>query len=192
MKKESRFLYYFLRRIYRTILIILYRPKIIGAENIPQTGSAILAGNHRHAFDPVLVMMTTKRMVHFLAKKEAFKGLHGKMFEKIGLIKVDRAKATPLAVMKSEGVLKQGGVIGIFPEGTRNKTQDQLLKFKKGAVVMAQRTNTPIIPFSIQGTYRPFHKSVIIQFGEPIIVTDEDRVEANERLRGKVLELLGE
>ena len=162
MKKENRFLYYFLRKIYRTILIILYRPQVIGTENIPKEGPVILAGNHRHAFDPVVVMMTTKRVVHFLAKKEAFKGLHGKMFEGIGLIKVDRTKANPLAVMQSESVLKQGGIIGIFPEGTRNKTEEQVLPFKKGTVTIAQKTNTPIVPFAISGNYKPFHKSVTI------------------------------
>lgn len=189
MKEERNFLYGFLRLIYKTILKILYKPKIIGIENLKINGPLILAGNHRHAFDPVVVMMSTKRVVHFLAKIEAFKGLHGKIFEKIGLIKVDRSKANPSAIIESEKVLNNGGVIGIFPEGTRNKTEQELLRFKRGAVALSQRTGAIIIPFAIKGTYK-FRKNINIEFGKPINISKMGTTEANDYLRSEVLKLL--
>lgn len=190
MKEEKDFVYSFFRIIYKSILKILYRPKIVGIENLPKTGSAILAGNHRRAFDPVLVMMCTKRKVHFLAKIEVSKGLHGKLFKRLGVIIVDRSKRNPAAVIASENILKSGGLIGIFPEGTRNRTEEELLSFKKGAVMMAGRTNSPIVPFAIKGKYKAFRGRVEIEFGKPIDVTNIDTKEANEKLRGEVLKLL--
>lgn len=135
-------------------------------------------------------MMCTKRKVHFLAKIEVSKGLHGKLFKRLGVIIVDRSKKNPAAVIASENILKSGGVIGIFPEGTRNRTTEELLSFKKGAVMMAQRTNTKIIPFAIKGKYKAFIGRVEIEFGKPIDVSSMEHNEANEYLRNQVLKLL--
>ncbi len=190
MEEKKDFVYSFFRAIYKSILIILYRPKIIGLENLPKTGAAILAGNHRRAFDPVMIMMTTKRKVHFLAKIEVSKGLHGKLFKTLGVLIVDRSKANPHAILESEKILNEGGLIGIFPEGTRNRTDEELLSFKKGAVMMAGRTNSPIVPFTIRGKYKAFRGRVEIEFGKPINVTDMDTKDANEFLRDEVLKLL--
>ena len=151
IKTEKCFLYQFLKIIYSTLLKILFRPQIIGKENIPQKGALIFAGNHRHAIDPTVVMMSTDRIVHYMAKEELFKGLHGKIFNKIGLIKVYRGKPNYKAIEEAEKILNNGGTIGIFPEGTRNKTQNNLLEFRKGAVRIAKSTNTPILPFAIKG-----------------------------------------
>ena len=62
--KENKVLYKILKLIYSPLLKILYRPKALGVENIPKDGAIIFAGNHRHAFDPVVVMTHTKRTVH--------------------------------------------------------------------------------------------------------------------------------
>lgn len=67
--KENEVLYKTLKLIYSPLLKILYRPKAYGIENIPKEGAIILAGNHRHAFDPVVVMAHTKRTVHYMAKE---------------------------------------------------------------------------------------------------------------------------
>ena len=85
---ESNRLYNVCKAIYTFLVKIIYRPQVIGKENIPNEGSLIFAGNHRHAVDPVIVMSNTNRIVHYMAKEELFKGLHGLIFEKIGLIKV--------------------------------------------------------------------------------------------------------
>ena len=96
--KENKVLYGFLKIIYSTLLKVLYRPTAIGVENIPEDGAVIFAGNHKHAFDPVVVMTHTKRFVHYMAKESLFKGIHGLIFKGMGLIKVYRTKKNPVAV----------------------------------------------------------------------------------------------
>lgn len=190
MKENKNHLYKICKIIYSVLLKILFRPKVYGIENIPKEGSLIFAGNHRHALDPIVVMSNTTRIVHYMAKEELFKGLHGILFKKIGLIKIYRNKSNPLAVIEAENILKQGGTIGIFPEGTRNRTENELLKFKHGTVVIAKKTNTKIMPFAIKGKYKLFRKGVIIEFGIPIDVSKMEIEEANEYLRNEVLKLL--
>lgn len=188
--KENKKLYKTLKIIIGGIFKILYRPKTKGTENIPKEGPIIFAGNHRHAFDPVVVMSNTDRIVHYMAKESVFKGLHGKLLEAIGIIKVYRTKSNPMAVIEATQVLEQGGTIGIFPEGTRNRTQEELLKFRHGAVAIAQKANSPIIPFAIKGEYRLFRKGLTIEFGKPVDVGKMETEEANNYIRDEVLELL--
>lgn len=190
MKKEKNFIYSFVKPIYSILLKIIFKPKVIGKENIPETGALIVAGNHKNAVDPTMVMSSTNRVVHYMAKEELFKGIHGLIFEKMGLIKVSRKKVNPKAVIKAEKILNDGGTIGIFPEGTRNKGKEELLKFRYGTVAIAKKTNTPILPFAIRNKYKVFKKSVEIEFGKPINVSNMQIEEANEYLRNEVLKLL--
>ena len=191
MKKERRILYNFFKVIYTVLLKILYRPKVIGKENIPKDGALILAGNHRRAFDPVMVMMSTKRYVHYMAKEEVYFGLHELIFKALGVIKIYKNKSGNVkSVMEAERILNNGGTIGIFPEGTRNRTKEELQKFKHGTVVMAQRTNTNIVPFAIRGKYKVFNKDLTLEFGKPIDVTNMETEEANKYLKNEVLNLL--
>ena len=189
MKKEKNKMYTLLKTILCSLLKILYSPKVIGKENIPEEGPVIFAGNHRHSFDPLLVIMSTKRIVHFLAKKELFKGLQGRILLKAGLIRVDRKRPSPGIVKRSINILNNNGTIGIFPEGTRNKTDEELLPFKFGAVSMAQKTNAPIIPFAIKGKYRLFGRKLVIEFGKTIYVETNNLEEANDNLRNEILNL---
>ena len=188
--KENKVLYGFLKIIYSTLLKVLYRPTAIGVENIPEDGAVIFAGNHKHAFDPVVVMTHTKRFVHYMAKESLFKGIHGLIFKGMGLIKVYRTKKNPVAVLEAVEILKSNGTIGIFPEGTRNRTEDELLRFKSGAVRMAKEANSKIVPFSIKGEYKLFKKKLIIEFGKPLDVSEMEIEKANEILREVVLNLL--
>lgn len=190
MKKYEKLLYKICKCIYKVLLKILYRPKVYGKENIPKEGSLILAGNHIMAVDPTLVMSSTNRIVHYMAKEELFKGFHGWLFKKIGLIKIDREKSNVAAILKAEEILKEGGNIGIFPEGTRNKTSNELLKFKLGTVKMAKETGAKIQPFAIRGQYKLLKKSVELEFGKPIDITNMETNEANDYLKNEILKLL--
>lgn len=190
MKKEKNYIYNLLKPIYSILLKIIFRPRVVGKENIPKEGALIFAGNHKHAVDPTMVMMSTDRIVRFMAKEELFKGLHGIIFNKMGLIKVRRGKSNPQAVMEAEDILNSGGTVGIFPEGTRNKGKEELLKFRHGTVAIAKKTNTLIIPFAIRNKYRIFRKSVVLEFGKTIDVSKMELEEANEYLRSEVLKLL--
>lgn len=188
--RKGNVLYKFLKLIYSILIKILFNPKVYGIENIPENGGIILAGNHKNAVDPVMIMNATNRRVYFMAKKELFKGFHGWIFKRIGLIKVDRSKNNPLAVIEAENLLKSGGVLGIFPEGTRNKTDDYILRFRMGTVSIAKRVNVEIVPFAIKGTYKLFRSTIQIEFGKPIDVSNLDVKEANKYLENEVINLL--
>lgn len=190
MKEEGKVLYKICKVIYIVLLKILFRPRVYGKENVPREGSLIFAGNHKHAVDPVVVMSSTNRMVHYIAKEELFRGLHGKLFKKIGLIKVYRNRSNPNAIIEAEKILENGGTIGIFPEGTRNKTKNEILKFRYGTVKIAKKTNTKILPFAIRGKYKLFRKGVELEFGKPIDVSKMELEEANKFLENEVLKLL--
>lgn len=180
-------------RILKGILSVFFKlffhPKIIGRENIPDTGGVILAGNHRHIFDPCMPIISTKRPVHYMAKKELFSGIFGWFFKMAGCISVDRGHDNTSAKSQAIKVLEMGNVLGIFPEGTRNKTDDILLPFKYGAVSLSKKTNAYIVPFAITGKYRLFNNGLTIRFGEGFTVSG-DLDEANNLLKDKIKDLI--
>lgn len=168
-----------------------YNPTIIGKENILTKGSIIIAGNHKHLYDQCLTIIATKRGINYLAKKEYFENKKiAWFFKKTGCIPVDRTKKDTNATNKALWVLKNNGAIGIFPEGTRNKTEKKLLPFKFGAVSLAQKTNAYIIPFAITGDYKFRSKNLTIRFGSPLKVNIMSLEEANNYLYSKIKELL--
>lgn len=181
-KCKDPLFYKIFRPIAKTVFILLYRPKIIGKENIPKDGRIILAGNHKHNWDAAILMSSTKRCIHFLTKEELFKGPFGWFFKALGLIPVKRkthdGKALPLSIE----YLNNEKLIGIFPEGTFNRSNDVILPFKIGAVKMAHDANTKIVPFVIKGEYKKFRKGLRIVFFKPIEVKSDDLDEENKKL----------
>ena len=171
------------------IFIKLYKPTYIGREYIPKTGAIILAGNHTSYLDPLLLMSSTNRCIHFLAKIELFKGIKKFFFQNLGIIPVDRKRKNPQAINLANKYLLDNKVIGLFPESTINKTKDIIMPFKYGAVKMASETNSKIIPFSITHKYKFFKKSVIICFDKPYEVTNNIEKD-NKVLEEKVINLI--
>ncbi len=178
--KEPMF-YRILRGPLTSIFKMVYRPTVIGKELIPESGRIILAGNHTNYFDCLLVGGVTKRCVHYLAKDELIKGPLGFAFKALGIIPVNRRTKDKNALEAAIKTLKEEKLIGIFPEGTINRTDDIIMPFKYGAVKMSQEAESDIIPFAITGKYKPFKKSVKIRFFEPIRA-GEDLTAANELL----------
>ncbi|MDC7339712.1 lysophospholipid acyltransferase family protein [Streptomyces lydicus] len=109
------------RRIGIGLMYGLWRPRVLGAWRVPSAGPVILAVNHSHGIDGPMLMGTAPRPVHFLIKKEAFVGPLDPFLRGIGQLKVDRSAADRKAITDALGVLAQGGVLGIFPEGTRGE-----------------------------------------------------------------------
>lgn len=188
---KKYYLYKTLRFIFLPLFKIIYRPKIINSDYIPKYGAAIIAGNHKHALDPILVDICTRRPVLTLAKKELHDGKFGFLFKAVGTIPVDlhspRNKAASDAATKK---LKEGNLINISPEAKRNYTDELLLPFKYGAVSMAKKTNVVIVPYSITGDYKFFSKNLKIVFGKPISVSKYETEKANEILFNCIKELL--
>lgn len=174
---------------FNKLFIKLYKPTYIGKNNIPKTGSVILAGNHTSKLDPLLLMSSTNRCIHFLAKIELFRGKKKIFFENLGIIPVDRKRKNPEAITLANKYLQEDKLIGIFPESTINKTKDTIMPFKYGAVKLASETNSEIVPFSITKKYKLLKKSVIICFDKPYRTTG-DIEEDNKILEGKVTDLI--
>ena len=180
--------YYFLQKIVKFATKIYIRPKYEGLENIPKSGSFIIAGNHIHLVDPGTIMSVTNRKVHFLAKVSLFKFPQSLIFNNLELIKVYRNGKDNDAYKEAVEYLNKGEIIGIYPEGTRERGRG-LLPFKTGAVRMALESNSPIIPFATIGKYKPFRKGIIVRFGKPYKPKKDIEKSTNE-LREIVKELL--
>lgn len=179
-------LYIIFRPIIKWFCKIVFNPTYIGLENIPKTGSIVLAGNHTNYLDSILLISSTKRVVHFLAKDELTKGFKKIIFNNVGIIPVNRKIRDANALKKSIETLKLNKVIGIFPEGTINRTNDIIMPFKIGAVKMAKETNSYIVPFTIKGKYKPFKKSIKIEFYKPYKVIQDLDIE-NSKLMKKII-----
>lgn len=185
--------YLLLTPIMRVLFRLYYNPKIINKEVIPKDGPILIVGNHKHIYDQCLTIMATKRVIHYMAKKEYFDGKMAWFFKLVGCIPVDRSIKDHNATDKALKVLNSGGAIGLFPEGTRNKTKDVfLLPFKFGTVSMAKKTNATIIPFGLTGDYKFRSKNLTIRYGTPFKVEDMDLEDANKKLYEEVERLMRE
>ena len=149
--KESK-LYRVVVTIIRPFVRILYRLKVIGLENIPEKNGVIICPNHTSNADPVVLAVSLKRQVYFMAKAELFKNkILRKLFKMVGAFPVERGKRDSSAIDNAEKILKNGEQLGLFIEGTRSKTDD-FLRPKTGCAMIAYKTGATIIPVCITGT----------------------------------------
>ncbi len=154
---KDNFIYRFLVFIASILFYILFIPRVKGKNNIIKDGRVIFAGNHTKWLDPVLLVSSNPRQLHFLAKVELFDSFLGPFMRGMKMIPVDRKAIDKSSVYKySEETLELDNAICIFPEGTINRTSDTIMPFKQGAVKMAYNTNSKIVPFTITNKYHLF------------------------------------
>lgn len=193
VKKEISWPYKLFSPLLRLIFKIKYNPIIINKEVIPKEGPILIVSNHKHIFDQCFTIMATKRVIHYMAKKEYFDDKKVAWFFKAaGCIPVDRSIHDASAKERALNVLRDGGAIGLFPEGTRNKTYDTfLLPFKFGTVSMAQKTNATIIPSCVTGDYDKKKHNLMVRYGKPFKVSKKMNLEeANEKLYKEIESLM--
>lgn len=123
------------------------------ADRVPASGGVILAANHIGVVDGPLLAILSPRPVHALTKREMFEGRLGGFLRRSGQIPLDRFHADPAAVRSCLRVLRDGGVAGIFPEGTRG--DGELRTFHHGAAYLALVSGAPVVPVTMIGTRPP-------------------------------------
>ena len=164
-------LYVILRTLLYPILSLIWRPYIVGWENLRIKGKAIIASNHTSMLDPIIIALVTPRIVHFMAKKEIFKNkIVGVFLRSLCVFPVKRHNADIQSLKKAMRVLEKGKIFGIFPEGKRSVT-DYMDKFEKGTAFIATKAGAPILPIYIHPhSFKKGRVRMIV--GKPINVSD--------------------
>ena len=184
--------YKVLRFVLQIIFGILFRPKILGKENVPMTGGMIMAANHLSNWDPPMVGTYMPRPVAYMAKEELFVPVLGDIYRLLGAFPVRRGGADRAAIKHGIDILESNQVLAIFPEGTRSKT-GELGKAQPGALMMASKVKAPIVPACIIGTDYKRHgriwPKVTVRFGKPMPF-HEDAVVNKEFLHAMTEELM--
>ena len=188
---KKMFMYNLCKCILRPLFKLWYPYKVINKEVTNIDGPVIFCGNHIHLMDQCLPILVTKRPIHYMAKIEYFQNPKTKWFFKmVGCIPVNRSIHDANAKNLAIEVLENNYALGLFPEGTRNKTKELLQPFKFGAVSMAKKTNATIIPFAITGDYKWRTKNLTLEFGKPFKVGDMTLEEANDKLYNEILSII--
>ncbi len=175
---------------------MIFRLRIVGGENVPQNGGAILALNHRSNWDVVIAGVSCKRPLSFMAKSEMFENKIGAaLFRGLGAFPVKRGRGDVAAIKTAMEILSAQRIMLMFPEGKRIKDGSKV-KAKTGAVMIANRTETPIIPVNISGKYR-FRSLVTVTYGTPVYyskneygkISSENLQELSDKLLDNIREL---
>ena len=166
-------LYGFLQYFFRLIFYTLFRTRVYGRENIPAEGAVILAANHASNIDPPLMASLIERPVSYMAKIELFENpIFGAAIRRCHAFPVKRGASDRGAIKAAVTVLKEGHMLGLFPEGTRSKT-GELQKAEAGIALIASMTGAPIVPVAILNSHRIFANGGLlpqlrIMYGAPI------------------------
>jgi 1-acyl-sn-glycerol-3-phosphate acyltransferase len=164
-------LYALVRLLVAPLLRLWFRVRISDAENIPPEGAAIIAPNHKSFLDAFFLAIATRRHVRYMAKTELFRGPLGWLFPRLGAFPVRRGEADAEAIETARLILEQGGLLVMFPEGTRVEESDALGSPHHGAGRLALETGASVIPAAISGTGHlwlgPIPKPHRVQLGLP-------------------------
>jgi 1-acyl-sn-glycerol-3-phosphate acyltransferase len=177
-KGVSRFLYALVRGIVSPLFRLYFRMHISGADCIPAEGPAIVAPNHKSFWDSFFIAVCTRRHVRFMAKTELIEARYGRLLVRLGAFPVRRGQADEDALETARTILRQDGLLALFPEGTRIRDPDELGHPRRGAGRLALETGAPLVPCAITGTEKifrggfPVPRRVQVAFSPPIPVSD--------------------
>lgn len=176
--------YWLVKVVVTPLLRVLFRPRVEGLEHVPSEGGAILAGNHVSFSDSIFMPMFVSRKVTFLAKSDYFtqpglKGLLKRLFFRgVGQVPLDRTggPASQAALQTGVRLLREGQLLGIYPEGTRSP-DGRLYRGRTGVAYMALEAGVPVVPVVCVGTDRVnppgtlmwrIGRRPLIRFGAPL------------------------
>lgn len=158
-----------LRLFFRGMFKVLYRAEIIGAGNVPGEGAVILCSNHTSNLDPPLVGSFLDRRLNFMAKAELFRipGF-GWIIKQLGAFPVKRGGVSKESIKLALKILREGGMLTIFPEGSRSNAGGM---GKKGAASLALKSGAAVVPAAIIGRYKLFRRMSVI-YGQPVDLSE--------------------
>lgn len=175
---------------------VLWRTDVVGADNVPATGPVLLAANHTGVLDGPVLFGVAPRTAHLLIKQSMFRGPVGSFLRAAGQIPVDRDGGRGALGLALE-VLRRGGVVGVFPEGSRGRGDASAAR--AGVAWLALNGKAPVVPVAVLGTRRTgesvghvprLRRRVAVEFGAPIVLTKaagtsgrEANAAANEAIR---------
>ncbi|SFL98289.1 lysophospholipid acyltransferase family protein [Salibacterium qingdaonense] len=155
------------RALFRTFFSLFMRVRVVGRENIPETGPVLLCSNHISNLDPTLLGSFMSRSMTFMAKEELFeKKLVNAVLTRVGAFPVKRGSSDRRALKKGLGLLEEGHVLCLFPEGTRSRT-GEIRSGLAGSGFFALRSKAAVVPVVIVGSYKLFGRITII-YGPPV------------------------
>lgn len=145
-----------------------YRIRVRHASRVPRTGPVVLVANHSSFIEPQLLFGLVRRRAVFLVKSELSRGIAGHAFRWIGQIMVRRGVADREPLMAAVSILRAGGLVGIFPEGTRGV--GDVAHAEQGAAWLVRMTGAVVLPIATRGTYqrRGYRPKLDILVGEPL------------------------
>lgn len=177
--------YRFAKIMFLPIIYLLFWPKIEGLENFPPDGKVIVYSNHSSNFDPIVLGVLLPRKLHFMAKEELFRvPILGPIITKLGAFSVKRGKVDISAIKNSLRILKDGKVLGMFPEGTRSES-GEIQNFSRGIASIALRAESCVVPVAILDGYRCF-KRITVRVGEPIYYNEHHGKRVNSQELDKI------
>ena len=194
--KETPIWYHFLWGLTLIIFKVSFRIKIRGKGNIPSKGPVVLASNHLSYLDPIVLGLLTPRRMNFVAKEELFdNSLFRLLIAQLGAFPLKRERWDRTVYERALAVLRGGGILTLFPEGTRAHN-GKLGHLREGAARIALRARVPLVPVVIRGTDKvlPRGKMTIrlgkirVRVGKPLAAVKLDK---NKDVKRKADELLG-
>lgn len=174
----SRLLYAPVRATFVAFFRLWFRLRISGAEHLPESGPAVITPNHKSFWDSFFIGAATRRHLRFMGKSELFEGWKGPLLVRLGAFPVRRGESDEDALDTARAILDQGGLLSLFPEGTRVREPDSLGEPRRGAARLAIEAGAPMIPAAITGTDKlwfgpiPRPRRVQVAFGAPISVKE--------------------
>lgn len=190
VKRPRTWGYRLLAPTLRPLFNVYYSPRVVIEESIPENGAIVISSNHKHIMDQCLACIATRRPINYMAKSEYFKSPFAWFFKLAGCICVNRNGHDEEAKAFANAVLSSGGALGIFPEGTRNKTDNLLGEFRYGAASLACKNEAMMVPVAVTGEYKFRSNTLCSRIGKPFSTKGMTVEQANVRLQNEIVELI--
>jgi 1-acyl-sn-glycerol-3-phosphate acyltransferase len=187
---------------FRPLLNICFSWKVEGRENVPMTGALILAANHVHVIDPILIVFSFPRWITFVAKEELFHSLFLRLWLRwagsLPLQRDGKVREKQRILESARKALDEGLILGMFPEGGRSQ-DGKLRKGKPGSAVIASKTDVPVLPVGVIGTDKIHGISwlwkrprVVVKIGKPFRLPPTNNKISKSQMQSLTTQLMGQ